>query len=130
MRGKTIRYNRIKYSGYQQDGTFIEREATGVHSILVQHEIDHLDGILFNQKILDNSYFGFIEEFERANIPLGMRSLRNIPVAPVASGALSEINSKDEKLNRQIEILRATDSDDNYLDAYLINETFGKDEKV
>jgi peptide deformylase len=116
MRGKTIRYNRIKYSGYQQDGAFIEREAAGIHSILVQHEIDHLDGILFNQKILDNSCFGFIEEFERANILLGMKPFRNIPATQIASGALLDhVNSKDEKLNRQIEILRAIDSDDDYL---------------
>lgn len=77
MRGKTTRFNKIKYSGYQQDGTFIEREACGIHSILVQHEIDHLNGILFNTKVREAKNFGFIDEFERANVPLAIRYIKN-----------------------------------------------------
>lgn len=73
MRGKTIRYNKIVYSGYQQDGSLLTREASGIHSILVQHEIDHLDGILFHTKVQESKCFGFIQEFELCGIPLGIK---------------------------------------------------------
>ncbi len=51
MRGKTVRYNNIRYSGYQQDGTLITRNATGIHAVLIQHEIDHLEGRLFFERL-------------------------------------------------------------------------------
>jgi peptide deformylase len=75
MRGKTLRFNKIRYWGYTPDGDKIERLATGVHAILVQHEIDHLNGVLFNQRVVESNYFGFIKEFEAANIPLEMMSV-------------------------------------------------------
>ena len=80
MRGKTVRYNRIVYSGYQQDGSLVTREATGIHSVLVQHEIDHLDGVLFNTKVKESKYFGFIREFECCGVPLSMKRLEPKPV--------------------------------------------------
>ncbi len=43
----------------------IEREAEGFHARVVQHECDHLDGILFPQRITDMSTFGFSEEMRR-----------------------------------------------------------------
>ena len=47
MRGKVARYKKIRYTGYSETGEFIERIAEGWHARLVQHEVDHLDGILY-----------------------------------------------------------------------------------
>jgi peptide deformylase len=62
MRGVVPRYTRLRYSGFDADGNPIEREATGFHARVVQHECDHLDGILYPQRMTDLSKLGFIEE--------------------------------------------------------------------
>lgn len=61
MRGLVPRYKVIKYQGYDQKGVLIEREAQGFHARVVQHELDHLDGILYPQRIEDMRNFGFEE---------------------------------------------------------------------
>jgi peptide deformylase len=62
MRGVVPRYTKLRYSGFDPDGNPIEREATGFHARVVQHECDHLDGILYPQRMTDLSKLGFIEE--------------------------------------------------------------------
>jgi peptide deformylase len=62
MRGVVPRYTKLRYSGFDADGNPIEREATGFHARVVQHECDHLDGILYPQRMTDLSRLGFIEE--------------------------------------------------------------------
>jgi peptide deformylase len=62
MRGIVPRYTRLRYSGFDEEGTPIEREAEGFHARVVQHECDHLDGILYPQRMTDLGRFGFIEE--------------------------------------------------------------------
>jgi len=62
MRGVVARYSRLHYSGYDQYGRPFEREAEGFHARVVQHECDHLDGVLYPMRIEDFSLFGFIEE--------------------------------------------------------------------
>lgn len=62
MRGVVPRYTKLRYSGFDADGNPIEREATGFHARVVQHECDHLDGILYPQRMTDLSKLGFIEE--------------------------------------------------------------------
>lgn len=62
MRGLVPRYTRIRYQGFDQHGNKIEREATDFHARVVQHEVDHLDGILYPQRIKDMRYFGFEDE--------------------------------------------------------------------
>lgn len=62
MRGLVPRHTRIRYRGVDVSGNPIEREATGFHARVVQHECDHLDGILYPQRIEDYTAFGFIEE--------------------------------------------------------------------
>ena len=47
------------------DGETIEREAAGFHARVVQHECDHLDGILYPQRITDHRLLGFVEELQR-----------------------------------------------------------------
>lgn len=59
MRGLVPRYKSIKYKGYDQFGELIEREASGFHARVVQHEVDHLDGILYPQRIENMQNFGF-----------------------------------------------------------------------
>ena len=64
MRGLVPRFTDIRYSGYDQKGNPIERVASDFHARVVQHECDHLDGILYPMRIEDMGYFGFREELE------------------------------------------------------------------
>ena len=59
MRGSVPRYKRLRYSGYDEKGQRFEREVSDFHARVVQHEVDHLDGILFPQRVRDMRYFGF-----------------------------------------------------------------------
>lgn len=65
MRGYVERPSHIHYSGYDQFGEIVSREVTGFHAIVVQHECDHLDGILYPMRIKDMRQFGFIEDLEK-----------------------------------------------------------------
>jgi len=62
MRGLVPRYTKLRYSGFDERGNPIEREAEGFHARVVQHECDHLDGILYPQRMTDLSKLGFNEE--------------------------------------------------------------------
>lgn len=62
MRGLVPRYKSIKYRGYDQNGELIEREAHDFHARVVQHEVDHLDGVLYPLRIEDMKNFGFEDE--------------------------------------------------------------------
>jgi peptide deformylase len=62
LRGLVPRYLRLRYKGFDQFGNSIFREVEGFHARVVQHECDHLDGILYPMRIRDFSKFGFIEE--------------------------------------------------------------------
>lgn len=59
MRGLVSRKLHLHYSGFDPDGHKIERLASGFHARVVQHECDHLDGILYPMRIKDMSKFGF-----------------------------------------------------------------------
>jgi peptide deformylase len=61
MRGLVPRYRRINYSGCDQYGGTIERDVGGFHARVVQHECDHLDGILYPMRITDLRNFGFAD---------------------------------------------------------------------
>jgi peptide deformylase len=56
------RYARLRYEGLDPQGNAISREVDGFHARVVQHECDHLDGILYPMRIRDLTRFGFIEE--------------------------------------------------------------------
>ncbi len=62
LRGLVPRYTRIRYSGRDPYGREIVREVDGFHARVVQHECDHLDGILYPQRMTDLARLGFIEE--------------------------------------------------------------------
>ena len=67
LRAAVPRAARVRYRGVDCDGTVIEREASGFHARIVQHEYDHLDGILYTMRMTDFRHFGFTEELNRAN---------------------------------------------------------------
>ena len=69
MRGVVARPNHIRYRGRDAAGELIERDATGFHARVFQHEFDHLDGILYPDRITDFRYFGFVEELDAAMAP-------------------------------------------------------------
>lgn len=67
MRGLVPRFKKIQYSGYDVLGKKITREVSDFHARVVQHELDHLDGLLYVDKIEDHANFGFTQELELAN---------------------------------------------------------------
>jgi peptide deformylase len=62
LRGIVPRHRRIGYRGLGADGRLIEREADGLHARVVQHELDHLDGILYPMRMPDLRYLSFESE--------------------------------------------------------------------
>ena len=62
MRGVVSRFSHIRYTGFDATGSAIDVVAEGFHARVVQHECDHLDGILYTQKLKDPMRFGFTEE--------------------------------------------------------------------
>jgi peptide deformylase len=62
LRGVVPRVARLRYSGFDAQGAPFSREVEGFHARVVQHECDHLDGILYPMRIRDFSRFGFTEE--------------------------------------------------------------------
>lgn len=61
MRGVVPRYSRLHYTGFDQYGQPIDRMVSGFHARVVQHECDHLDGILYPMRIRDLARFGFTD---------------------------------------------------------------------
>jgi peptide deformylase len=61
MRGVVPRYMRLRYAGFDPRGQRIERIAEGFHARVVQHECDHLDGILYPMRMQDMRRFGFTD---------------------------------------------------------------------
>ena len=59
MRGLVPRHVRLRYQGHDQFGAIIDRTVDGFHARVVQHEVDHLDGILYPMRMRDLSKFGF-----------------------------------------------------------------------
>lgn len=68
MRGTVPRYRHIEYRGFDPRGEPVKVQAEGFHARVVQHECDHLDGILYPQRIRDFSRFGFISELADAGL--------------------------------------------------------------
>jgi peptide deformylase len=68
MRGLVPRWERIRYEGVDADGTCLDRTVAGFHARVVQHECDHLDGVLYPDRIEDRRAFGFTAELEGAGV--------------------------------------------------------------
>ena len=65
MAGQVPRWTRIRYRALDLHGRMFEREASGYHARVVQHECDHLDGVLYPMRMTDLSSLGFVEELRR-----------------------------------------------------------------
>ena len=61
LRGWVPRWTQLHYTGFDASGTVIERVATGFHARVVQHECDHLDGVLYPMRVRDFSRFGYTD---------------------------------------------------------------------
>ena len=61
LRGQVPRYTRLRYSGFDPEGRIIEREVSGFHARVVQHECDHLDGMLYRMRMADMRSLGFTD---------------------------------------------------------------------
>ena len=68
MRGLVPRHKRIRYRGRDEFGAPIDRTVADFHARVVQHECDHLDGILYPQRIEDMTSFGFTEELAASGV--------------------------------------------------------------
>jgi peptide deformylase len=70
MRGVVPRFTRLRYAGFDEKGNPFQRDVEGFHARVVQHEVDHLDGVLYPMRIRDFTRFGFIEElFPGSELP-------------------------------------------------------------
>jgi peptide deformylase len=63
MRGVVSRYTRLHYTGFDQYGSAIDRLVSGFHARVVQHECDHLDGVLYPMRIINLKDFGYTDVF-------------------------------------------------------------------
>jgi len=70
MRGLVPRYRRLRYRGFDLQGAPIDRTVEGFHARVVQHEVDHLDGILFPQRVRDLRNFGFEDALSGQMTPM------------------------------------------------------------
>ena len=61
LRGVVPRWSQIRYTGFDEKGTPIDRTVDGFHARVVQHECDHLIGKLFPMRVRDFTHFGFTE---------------------------------------------------------------------
>jgi len=68
--GAVPRFASVRYTGTTPEGVPIDRTVSGFHARVVQHECDHLDGILYPMRMTDLSLLGFAEEMSRAAVPL------------------------------------------------------------
>lgn len=66
LRAAVPRHTRVRYSGVDEEGRAVGALASGFHAGVVQHEHDHLDGILYPMRMTDFRLFGFNEELARA----------------------------------------------------------------
>jgi peptide deformylase len=85
LSGAVPRWTHIRYRGYGLQGETIEREAHAFHARVVQHECDHLDGILYPQRMSDLSMLVFSEEL-RHGAPKGAPGIGREEAAALAEG--------------------------------------------
>lgn len=62
LRGSVPRFQHIRYQGFDEMGALIDRTVSGFHARVVQHECDHLEGILYPVRVQDMTKFGFLSE--------------------------------------------------------------------
>lgn len=65
LMGEVPRYKYIRYEGFTSEGEHLVREAEGFHAYVVQHEYDHLEGMLYPMRMKNLTRFGFVDEFSQ-----------------------------------------------------------------
>jgi len=70
LRGLVPRYRRLRYHGFDARGVALDRTVEGFHARVVQHEVDHLDGVLYPQRIRDLRRFGFEDALTGQTAPM------------------------------------------------------------
>lgn len=70
LRGLVPRFKTLRYRGFDIEGAPIDRMVEGFHARVVQHEVDHLDGILYPQRVRDLRNFGFEEALAGRTTPM------------------------------------------------------------
>lgn len=68
LRGRVPRWRHLRYGGFDVEGQRIERCVEGFHARVVQHECDHLDGLLYPMRMRSMDRFGFVEELLAAGL--------------------------------------------------------------
>lgn len=76
LKGEVPRYRKIAYRGFDLQGEKVLRQAEGFHARVVQHEVDHLDGILYPERMTDMRRFGYGEELLQAAIDAAPEDIR------------------------------------------------------
>jgi len=80
MRGVVSRYKQIQYRGFNPQGEVIDVFAKDFHARVVQHECDHLDGIMYTHRLTNPQLFGFNEELakasQQADAPIGQEEIQ------------------------------------------------------
>ncbi len=69
LRGWVPRWEHLRYGGMDESGRHFERTVDGFHARVVQHECDHLDGVLYPMRVRDFRRFGFVEELADDQAP-------------------------------------------------------------
>ena len=64
MLGLIKRHSNISYEGFDMSGNKIHQNAEGLHARIVQHECDHLNGIVFTHRLVDKKAYGYEDEIE------------------------------------------------------------------
>jgi len=96
MMGEVPRFTQIRYSGLDINGENLTRMASGFHARVVQHECDHLDGILYPIRMTDISRFGFADE---------MRALARAEAGDKARAAQEDgTEQEDEEINETADV--------------------------
>lgn len=76
LKGEVPRYRKIAYRGFDLQGEKVLRQAEGFHARIVQHEVDHLDGILYPERMTDMRRFGYGEELLQAAVDASPDDIR------------------------------------------------------
>jgi peptide deformylase len=96
LRGAVSRVVTIRYTGLGLDGAVIDRVVAGFHARVVQHECDHLDGILYPQRMTDLGLLQFVEEWQRYPIDLASSDLASSDPAASDPAASDSSGTPDE----------------------------------
>lgn len=75
LRAAVPRYETVRLQGVDGTGAAVDEEISGFHARVVQHEADHLDGVMYPMRMADFRYFGFNEELQKFEFPLPAISL-------------------------------------------------------